>query len=777
MEWTSETAQYVKGALQVRPEPHTSLADGEAGGLPGPAGLCRGLGSRAGADVGVVTVEIADFARLLPEIDLQAGYEILRLLAEAVREGFARHFAGCEMLRLQETGVAAHACFFAPNIPAADGNTILASFAAFRTPLSETLSRRFSHMAGRQLAVDIGYARLDSQTGDPEPRHILRALCQAQCMGKNKFDAIRCQLYQTFERLLAARAFDVRYQPVADLSVGGVLGWEVSIRGDAGGPFADPAQLWRFAQECGEEAALDRVFRELALAHLGAVAERQKLFMPIRHASLDDPAFAPAHLAGDLERLGLCTANVVLCIAETVGAGELACLFERLEAHRAAGFELAADAVGGGASNLLLLSRARPDWIKTSPGLTEAVEANPFKRVMLETLALLADKIGARMAVGGVASELALSTVTAMNVHAAFGPHFGEPGCPKPESVVELPPKASFDILGGGAWHCSAPIGNLAEECLTVGEATTVDEVKALLSGRPPMTNVVVAAGRRPVGIVMNYHLDRRLSSRYGNSLFGHKSVTRIMNSAPLVTDASQAVEAVARQAMNREASMVYDDIVVVDGEGLLVGTASVQKMLDSLAQVQVELAKGLNPLTGLPGNMAIEHEVSRRAKIALPASCVYIDLDNFKVYNDAYGFTNGDKVILLTARVLAEALRGRPDCFLGHVGGDDFVCITPRQEAEPLCRQAIAGFAGAILSHYSPEDQARGAISGKARDGTPGMFPLVSLSMGIVDIAFAIPFSAEEFSQRVAEVKKFAKTKPGNSYVRDRRAPLGAKV
>jgi EAL domain-containing protein (putative c-di-GMP-specific phosphodiesterase class I)/GGDEF domain-containing protein/CBS domain-containing protein len=776
MEWNNDNSPYVKGALLARPELRGLGPDALGDRPDGAPGVCGCLGPSEG-DIGVVTVTIADFARVLPEMDLEAGYEILRLLSEAVREGFARHFPGCRLLRRQETGVAALACYFSLAAGRADAAAVLAAFAAFRAALVEPLSRRFSHMAGRPLVVEVGYARLDAAAGTPEPQQLLKALCQAQCMGKNRFDDERRRLYQAFERLVAARECDVRYQPVADIASGGVLGWEVSIRGAAAGPFADPARLWAFAGECGEEATLDRVFRELALGQLGPIAERQKLFLPIRHASLDDPAFAAPRLAAELERLGLCAHNVVLCISEAAASGDLACLFERLEAHRATGFALAADDVGGGASNLLLLSRARPDWVKTCPFLTEAVEANPFKRVMLETLVLLAEKIGARMAVAGIGSELALSTVTSMGVHAALGPFFGEPACPKPESVGELPLKASFDILGGGGWQCSAPIGNLAETCLTVPGETTVDEVRDLLADRAPMTNVVVADGERPVGILMNYHLDRRLSSRYGNSLFGHKPVTRIMNSQPLIATATQAVEAVARLAMNREQAMVYDDIIVVDGEGLLVGTVSVQKMLDSLAQVQVELAKGLNPLTGLPGNVAIELEVGRRAKTGAPASCVYVDLDNFKVYNDAYGFSNGDKVILLTARVLAEALRGRPDCFLGHVGGDDFVCITPREEAEPLCRQVIEAFAAAIGDHYSPEDRLRGAISGKSREGSPGMFPLVSLSMGIVDCAFEVAFSAEEFSQRVAEVKKFAKTRAGNSYVRDRRAPLGALV
>ena len=768
MEWNNDHPPYVKGALRSRPGPLGSGPD------DGP-GLCEGL-LAADGEMGLVTAAIADFASLLPEIDLETGCEILRQLAESVREGFARHFPGCRALRFQETGVASQTCVFAQGPGCREPGAVLGFFAAFRAALAGPLSERFSRLAGRRLVVEVGYARLDAAAG-AGPRQLLRALCQAQCLGKHGFDDERRRMHQAFERLIAARECDVRYQPLVDLAGGGVLGWEASLRGEADGPFAAVGQLWAFAATCGEEAGLDRLFRELALSRLGLLGDRQKLFLPIRHASLDDPAFAAPRLAADLERLGLSPADVVLCVSEKNVLGDLSCLFERLEPHRAAGFALAADDVGGGASNLLLLSRARPDWIKTCPGLAEAVEANPFKRVMLETLALLSEKIGARLAVAGIASELALSTVASMGVHAALGPHFGQPACPKLEQVAELPPKANFDILGGGGWQSSAPIGNLAEACLTVAEDTTVDEVRGLLADRPPMTNVVVAAAGRPVGILMNYHLDRRLSSRYGNSLFGHKSVTRIMNPKPLVAEAAQAVEAVARQAMNRDPAMVYDDIVVVDGTGHLVGTVSVQKMLDSLAQVQVELAKGLNPLSGLPGNMAIELEVGRRAKLGGPASCVYVDLDNFKVYNDAYGFSNGDKVILLTARVLAEALRGRPDCFLGHVGGDDFVCITPREEAEGLCQRAIEAFAGAIGDHYSPEDRRRGAIAGKSRDGAPGMFPLVSLSMGIVDCAFEIPFSAEEFSQRVAEVKKFAKTRAGNSYVRDRRAPLGARV
>jgi GGDEF domain-containing protein len=228
--------------------------------------------------------------------------------------------------------------------------------------------------------------------------------------------------------------------------------------------------------------------------------------------------------------------------------------------------------------------------------------------------------------------------------------------------------------------------------------------------------------------------------------------------------------------AMRRENRKIYDDILVTE-DGAFVGTVSVQTMLDSMARVQVELAKGSNPLTGLAGNVAIEAEINRRSRDGIPSSLIYVDLDNFKVYNDVYGFKSGDKAILLTAEALREAVsrQGEPDDFIGHVGGDDFIIMCGQKRAEDICRHICDHFAASAPDLYTPEDRARGFIVGRGRDGREGEFPLMSLSLGFLDCAFAHPFTMEELSGRVAEVKKYAKSRPGNSYVKDRRAPLGS--
>ncbi|GBC61757.1 GGDEF domain-containing protein [Desulfonema ishimotonii] len=199
--------------------------------------------------------------------------------------------------------------------------------------------------------------------------------------------------------------------------------------------------------------------------------------------------------------------------------------------------------------------------------------------------------------------------------------------------------------------------------------------------------------------------------------------------------------------------------------------------MLDYLAEIQVQIAMGANPLTGLPGNVVIEQEISRRSDNKIRSSLIYIDLDNFKVYNDVYGFEKGDQVILFTARTLRQAVQSESetDSFIGHVGGDDFIIISPRDKARKISARITGIFEKDVKIFYGEPDRDRGYIIGRGRDGIRREFPLISVSIGIVDCEFREAFTMDELSSRVAEIKKYAKSIPGNAFVRDRRKPLGS--
>jgi DNA-binding response OmpR family regulator len=180
------------------------------------------------------------------------------------------------------------------------------------------------------------------------------------------------------------------------------------------------------------------------------------------------------------------------------------------------------------------------------------------------------------------------------------------------------------------------------------------------------------------------------------------------------------------------------------------------------------ELEGGANPSTRLPGNLAIERAIRSRIEHQLPFAVCYADLDNFKAYNDTYGFLKGDAVIQHTAHVLLTAVErhGNRDDFVGHIGGDDFVVITTPDRVAPICSNAIAAFDALAPMLYDPATRARGYIEAHDRQGRPARFPFVSLSIAVVSTAYRPFHHLAEVAQRAIELKKRVKEIAGSAYV-----------
>ena len=178
------------------------------------------------------------------------------------------------------------------------------------------------------------------------------------------------------------------------------------------------------------------------------------------------------------------------------------------------------------------------------------------------------------------------------------------------------------------------------------------------------------------------------------------------------------------------------------------------------------------NPLTKLPGNVSILEELQSRLSRAEPIAICYIDLDQFKAFNDTYGFERGDDVIKTTARILLMAMRelGTPDDFLGHIGGDDFVLITRPNAAETICRKIVSEISSTAPGFYDKADRRRGYIEGKDRDGKLKKFPLLTISIAVVTNENRAIRHVAEVAQIGAELKEWAKQKGGNRWVKDRR-------
>ena len=181
---------------------------------------------------------------------------------------------------------------------------------------------------------------------------------------------------------------------------------------------------------------------------------------------------------------------------------------------------------------------------------------------------------------------------------------------------------------------------------------------------------------------------------------------------------------------------------------------------------------RDLSPLTGLPGNFRITAELEERVRSNRLFAVVHADIDNFKAFNDHYGFMRGDSVIKFTANALLQAASecGDPDAFVGHVGGDDFVAMIHPDHAETFCDGVVKHYDDGILDFYDTADALQGYIEVTDRRGERHAFPVASISMGVVSNQRRRISSEWEASAIASEMKEFAKRQPGSSYQIDRR-------
>ena len=178
------------------------------------------------------------------------------------------------------------------------------------------------------------------------------------------------------------------------------------------------------------------------------------------------------------------------------------------------------------------------------------------------------------------------------------------------------------------------------------------------------------------------------------------------------------------------------------------------------------------NPLSHLPGNTSIIRYVQRRIDNKDDFAMCYCDLDYFKSFNDKYGFTRGDEVLLMSARIILNTARAvsPDDFFVGHVGGDDFVFVLPADKAEEACKRVIDSFDSIIPQFYDKEDRDRCCIIAPDRQGVVRTFPLMAISIAVVFNTDGRLKHVGEASAISMTLKKKAKESVTSTYVMDRR-------
>ncbi|WP_435101116.1 bifunctional diguanylate cyclase/phosphodiesterase [Arhodomonas sp. AD133] len=542
---------------------------------------------------------------------------------------------------------------------------------------------------------------------------------------------------------------------------GELWGHEALIRGPSASALHSPLKLFDAAARDGRLVELDLLCRAVIIEAFGRSGCPGRLFLNVTPDAVVDVRHPSGETLRLLERAGVAPERVVIEITEQFPIHDYDIVRRAVDHYRAMGFAIALDDLGAGYAGLRHWSELRPDYVKLDRYFASGADADAGKRDVVRSVLDMARRMGARVIVEGIETDAEYLALRALGMRYCQGYLLGRP---RPRPLTTGP--ALPGVAHAGDRDGRHIAGDLAAPVTPSSPAATAAEVAARFRAESHLRCVpLVSTDNRPAGLVRGDALLSRLAHNYGHALFGGRPVVEFVDTRALTVPSDLPLEALSRRVT--ETADADEAFVVTDAQGRYVGVGSVFDLLRRITDLQIHTARHANPLTGLPGNVRIEQHVDGRIAAGEAFVVVYADLDNFKPYNDRYGYQRGDEVILATARVLEARLRA--DEFAGHVGGDDFVLVLSGSDWERRCRRMLDEFAARCGDFYEPDDHARGGLDTVDRHGRHRRFPLVALSMAAVPVSGGRFANHHEVSARLAKVKRDAKAKAGNVLFVDR--------
>lgn len=531
------------------------------------------------------------------------------------------------------------------------------------------------------------------------------------------------------ESLLERRAFSTVFQPVLDFDARQVLGFEATTRGAINSPLHNPLTLFEEGARWNLLPQLDRTCAELACLRFDELDLPGLLFLNITPVS-----FAAAELAGVLDRLlqspvSLTPQRVVIEITEQQRFDETADLRAAVHTFRRLGFKIAVDDLGAGYAGLRSWTELKPDYVKIDRHFIENIDGDATKRDFVRSIIEVGRGLGCRIVAEGIETEGELETIRQLGI--GFGQGFIL-GVPRPVPPITVPQallqKSEPRHRGGLLTRVSA--GALARPCLTVPPSMPTEQVLEHFHADRALTAIPVVDDTRPLGLATRSELLDLFSARYRRELHGRKPISAFMRTGAVCVDENTPLEEISR-LITDDTEQDLAQVFMVTRHGSFFGVARTSLLLRRITEQQLHLARHSNPLTQLLGSIPICEQVDSLLTQRAEFHFAYFDLNSFKPYNDLYGYSRGDRIILLLSGILCRNLDPVQD-LVGHIGGDDFVAILRSPDWSARCDAILQEFSREVRLHYPAEALEAGGIHCEDRRAQRAFFPLVSLAIGL---------------------------------------------
>ncbi|WP_435228698.1 EAL domain-containing protein [Streptomyces sp. Tue6028] len=456
------------------------------------------------------------------------------------------------------------------------------------------------------------------------------------------------------------------FQPVVNLTTGGVSALEILARPEAGDILA----------QARRDPELDGRLAALAIR----AAARKETLLPL-HVNVFAGTLADlgglAALREAVREAGRLPWEVTVDIGPPYTHVPQHALLEAVTAVRAEGFRICADGVGDGDVPLRLLTDLAPELMKLDVSLLTRPAA-------VRAMRTLCEQLGALLSVEGVETESQCAAAVSAGAQLAQGDLFAPPAR-LPAADVYVP---ALSPAHSASPRSGPSVRQFVRPAALLPAMASAGQVRALLTGSPEVSGVLlVNASGVPVRSVHRSRFLLSMSARYGHALYADRPAAKL-GDPPRTVGVDATAWEVLDVVADGDRDRTSDDVAVVDRYGRCVGVVRLADLVRALAESRVEEAAALNPLTRLPGSDAITGEVDRRIADGRLFALSWLDVDHFKQVNDGAGFAAGDELIRSVGRALQHAASGATR--VGHIGGDDFLVLADPDTLDPLATSLL---------------------------------------------------------------------------------------
>lgn len=566
------------------------------------------------------------------------------------------------------------------------------------------------------------------------------------------------------------------FQPIVNIHTGVTYGFEALLRGWQDAGFVSIKEVFDSAyyECCLYQFDLALRAKAVALFLETGLKDSVRLFYNIDNRVLDLSEYSIENTIQLMNRAGLSHSTLYFEISEHHEFEDISRSQKIIEAYKEKHFRIAIDDYGSGYSGLQLLYHSDPDLIKIDRFFIGGIHSDAKKKLFVSNVVNLAHIMGIIVVAEGVETWEEYFICREMGCDFIQGYLVQRPT----EDLSQLNVKYN-EIESAASRDRRYPVSRediifrKVEYLDPITIDTDIMDILSLFRKNKNKTYFpVINTNIEPMGIIREKNLKHYVYSPFGISLLKNQAyrndIYSFISKIPVVEIHTRLERIIEMFSLDKEA-----EAVIITENGRYRGVLDSKSLLEILSEQEIAEARDQNPLTKLPGNNVINGYVTDHIRNGLKQVLfVYFDFDDFKPYNDNYGFRNGDRIILLFADILKE-FGNRKRVFIGHIGGDDFFMGVSLKEYTfhelmEFILRIVSRFQDDVKSFYNQEDRENGFISAKNRSGRMKKFPLMTVSASA--LAFGSKggdLSLEEFGSELAALKNIAKKNKNKIAVR----------